>query len=106
MNPEIEPILEEAFASIGVQLEGVGHVSLEPDYETKPSSADVQQIRNELLDLLRKTHVESHSLSMHDGQSLDFQAYPALRRFVRSIALHGGPKQDPWLDVVPPGNWI
>lgn len=106
MNPEIEPMLEEAFESIQPVSTAVGRVAVEPDYESGLSADDVPQIKAELEKLLQCVQLSAGAIASHDGQDVSFTTSPTLMRFVRKISLHGGEADKPWVEVVPPGNWI
>lgn len=106
MNPEIEPLLEEKLASLAPTSNLVGRVSVEPDYESGLTATDIQQLRTELEEVLSTVPVSADAINGHDGQTVDFKAFPTLTRFIRKISLHGGDAVEPWVDVVPPGNWI
>lgn len=106
MNPEIETLLEDGLCSLQPTSDAVGRVSIEPDYESEFGAADLPQLRAELEEVLNTAPVSAKAVKEHDGQELDFAAFPTLTRFVRKIALHGGATATPWIEVIPPGNWI
>lgn len=106
MNPEIEPMLEEAFESIEPVSTSVGRVAVEPDYDSGLSAGDVPQIKQELEKLLSSVQLSPDAIASHEGQTVNFSGSLTLSRFVRKISLHGGEADKPWVEVVPPGNWI
>ena len=106
MNPEIESMLDDALASIQSEIDGVSRVEVEPDYESELSAADVPMIKTELEQLIGSAQIVPQAIASHDGQEVSSQNYPALSRFIRKISLHGGAPEKPWVQVIPPGNWI
>ena len=99
-------MLEEALESIQPVSTAVGRVAVEPDYESGLTAADVPQIKAELEKLLNSLQLAPEDIASHDGQDVKFSESPMLSRFVRKISLHGGEADKPWVEVVPPGNWI
>ena len=70
MNPEIEPMLEEALESIQPVSTAVGRVAVEPDYESGLTAADVPQIKAELEKLLNSLQLAPEDIASHDGQDV------------------------------------
>ena len=99
-------MLEDAFESIQPFTTSVGRVAVEPDYESGMTAADVPNIKSELEKLLGGLQYSAQAIASHDGQDVDFRGSSTLARFVRKISLHGGEADKPWVEVVPPGNWI
>lgn len=106
MNPEIETMLEDAFEPIQPVSTTVGRVAVEPDYESGLTPAETPQIRAELEKLLQGVKLSATDIASHDGQNIDFSGSSLLSRYLRKISLHGGEADTPWVEVVPPGNWI
>ena len=106
MNPEIEPLLDDALTSIQPVMPEVARVEVEPEYESEMSASDVPRIKAELEKLIAATRMSPEAIASHAGQEVGFENYPTLSRFVRKISLHGGEPEKPWVQVIPPGNWI
>ena len=107
MNPSLEDFLEAAFTSIEPITSMIGRVVVEPDYESKESAGDSQQIRNELVELLKGQRLDSNALQSQDGLEISIPSrYQLLSKYVRRISLHADSVQGDWIEVAPPGYWI
>lgn len=107
MNPDLEVFLQDTFANLQRGNSPVPRVAVEPDYESGSSDADPAQLRAELSQLLAGQQVDTKTLSSHQGIELTIPSrYAELARTVRRIFLHGDKEDGPWIEVIPPGNWI
>jgi hypothetical protein len=98
MHPDLEIFLEEAFQEVQPAVPGVGRVVVEPDYDVTPAPADKALLGHELLEL-----VKSHS---GPGEVKVPANLKTLARYIRCVSLLRDPLEGPWVEVVPPGNWI
>jgi hypothetical protein len=107
MNPDLEVFLQDTFANMQRGTSPVPRVAVEPDYESGSTDADPAKLRTELSELLARQHVDTQSLSSHEGIEVSIpKQYAELGRAVRKIFLHGDKEDGPWIEVIPPGNWI
>ena len=107
MNPEIEDFLEEAFAAIKPTSDAIGRVVVEPDYESGVAAGDSQQIRGELVELLKEQSVDDNALKSQDGFEVKIQSrQQLLSKYIRRITLHADSVEGDWIEVAPPGYWI
>jgi hypothetical protein len=107
MNPDLEVFLQDAFGNIGRGDSPVPRVAVEPDYESGTTEADPAKLRAELSALLAEQRVEAKALSAHEGIEVAIPSkFTELAKTVRRIFLHGDREDGPWIEVIPPGNWI
>ena len=107
MNPDLEVFLQDTFANVPRGDSPVPRVAVEPDYESGTSDADPAKLRAELSQLLARQQVDTKTLSSHEGIAVTIpNQYTELAKTVRKIFLHGDKEDGPWIEVIPPGNWI
>lgn len=107
MNPDLEPFLQNAFGQIERGSSTIARVAVEPDYESGSADGDPDELRNELSRLLQEQNADSSGLARHEGIEIPVpNGYPELAKCVRKIILHGDQEEGPWVEVMPPGNWI
>ncbi len=107
MNPDLEVFLQEAFGNLERGESPVPRVAVEPDYESGTTNADPARLRAELSELLKDQRVDAKDLSAHEGIEVAIPSkYAELGKAVRRIFLHGDKEDGPWIEVIPPGNWI
>jgi hypothetical protein len=108
MNPDLEDFLQDTFANLQRGDSPVPRVAVEPDYESGSSDADPAKLRDELSQLLARQHpADTQMLSSHEGIEVPVPGhYSELAKVVRKIFLHGDKEDGPWIEVIPPGNWI
>lgn len=107
MNPDLEVFLQDAFADMQRGDSPVPRVAIEPDYESGTSDADPAILRAELSQLIARQQVDTKALSSHEGIEVTIPTqYTELAKTVRKIFLHGDKEDGPWIEVIPPGNWI
>jgi hypothetical protein len=107
MNPDLEVFLQDTFAKVQRGDSPVPRVAVEPDYEWGSSDADPAKLRAELSELLARQQVDTKTLSSHEGIEVAVPSeYTELAKAVRRVFLHGDREDGPWIEVVPPGNWI
>ncbi|MFL6417267.1 MAG: hypothetical protein ACJ74Y_16540 [Bryobacteraceae bacterium] len=107
MNPDLEVFLQEVFGNVERGDSPVARVAVEPDYESGSTDVDAGQLRSELYELISQQRVDRGKLSFHEGIEVAIPShYPTLSKSVRRIFLHGDKEDGPWIEVIPPGNWI
>ena len=107
MNPDIEDFLAAAFASIEPTSSAIGRVVVEPDYDAQSAADHSQQLRGELIDLLKGQSVDDNALKSQDGLEIKIPSrYQTLCKYVRRITLHADGVEGDWIEVAPPGYWI
>jgi hypothetical protein len=107
MNPDLELFLQDVFGNIERGDSTVPRVAVEPDYESGTTDVDPSRLQSDLLRLLGAQQIDSKTLSSHEGIEVDVtNDYPQLAKAVRRIFLHGDKEDGPWIEVIPPGNWI
>jgi hypothetical protein len=107
MNPDLEVFLQDTFANVPRGDSPVPRVAVEPDYESGTSDADPVKLRAELSQLVTRQQVDKKTLSSHQGIEVTIpNQYTELAKTVRKIFLHGDKEDGPWVEVIPPGNWI
>ncbi len=107
MNPDLEAFLQEAFGGVQRGDSPIPRVAVEPDYESGTTDADPGKLRTELTQLLAEQHMEMKDLSSHEGVEVAIPSkYAELAKTVRRLFLHGDKEDGPWIEVIPPGNWI
>ena len=106
MHPDLEPFLENAFQSVEPTSTDIGRVVLEPDYDVEPSPDDAAGLPRELIQCLRDQPPDA-ALASHDGYVLEIPPHCALlKKYLRTITLHGNKLDGSWVEIAPPGNWI
>lgn len=107
MNPDLEAFLQEAFGSVQRGNSLIPRIAVEPDYESGTTDADPEKLRAQLMQLLAEQHVETKQLPSHEGVEVNIPSkYTELAKAVRRLFLHGDKEDGPWIEVIPPGNWI
>lgn len=107
MHPDLDDFLETAFGAIQPTAGAIGRVVVEPDYDVAPDPSEAQPLAEELLATLRSQQPAADKLSSPVGVAVPIEsACPLLRKYLRSITLHGDSVEGPWVEVAPPGNWI
>ncbi len=107
MNPDIEDFLQDAFKDLKPNVQGVGRVLVEPDYESTAALENADQLTAEMRKLLSAQRVDLVDLKSHTGFEVDdLSKYPNLQKLVLRISLHEDAAEGPWIEVAPPGNWI
>jgi len=107
MNPDLELFLQDLFGNVERGESPVPRVAVEPDYESGTTDVDPAKLRSELSQLLAEQRVDTKILSSHEGIEVDIPSkYAELSKAVRRVFLHGDKEDGPWIEVIPPGNWI
>ncbi len=107
MNPDLEVFLQDVFGNLERGNSPVPRVAVEPDYESGSTDVDPAKLRSELSQLLVEQRVDTKTLSSHEGIEIGIPTeYAQLSKCIRRIFLHGDKEDGPWIEVVPPGNWI
>jgi hypothetical protein len=107
MDPQLEFFLEDALSSVRPTSPQIGRVVVEPDYDISPDQKEGDQLADELVRCIQEHCLNAIDLASPAGSKLPVpNYYPALAKYVRSITLHQSPAERPWVEVVPPGNWI
>lgn len=97
MHPDLDDYLEETFGAMP-PVAGIGHLVIEPDYETAPTEEDRGALVRELTECVRG-HQAPEEFAIE-------ARYPVLRKYVRRVSLHADVVEGSWVEIVPPGNWI
>jgi|SRR3954451_149833 len=107
MNPDLEVFLQDVFGSLERGDSPVPRVAVEPDYESGSAEVDPAKLRSELSQLLAQQRVDATKLSAHEGMEISIpKEYAELSKALRKVFLHGDKEDGPWVEVIPPGNWI
>jgi hypothetical protein len=107
MNPDLEFFLQDTFANMQRGNSPVPRVAVEPDYDSGSTDADPAKLRTELSELVARQQVDSQGLASHEGIEVTIPKQQSeLAKVVRKIFLHGDKEDGPWIEVIPPGNWI
>jgi hypothetical protein len=107
MDPQLGFFLEEAFSVVQPTSPRIGRVVVEPDYDISPDQQQQDQLTEELVHCIQEQAPNATDLASPQGWELKIPAkYPLLTKYLRSITLHQAPTERPWVEVVPPGNWI
>jgi hypothetical protein len=107
MNPDLEVFLQDVFGNLERGNIPVPRVAVEPDYESGSTDVDPAKLRSELSQFLAEQQVDKKTLSSHEGIEIGVpKEYLQLSRAVRRVFLHADKEDGPWIEVIPPGNWI
>lgn len=107
MNPDLETFLQNALGSLQRDSSPIARVAVEPDYESGSADCDPAKLRYELSHLLSSQKADPQVLASHEGLEISIpREYVELAKSVRRIFLHGDKEEGPWIEVIPPGNWI
>ena len=107
MNPDLETYLDEVFESVQPTSPDIGRVVLQPNYEDGPLSGDAEQLRVELVQLLKAQKPGLVGLESHQGVEVSVPGqYQTLGKFVRTVTLHANHLEGPWVEIAPAGSWI
>jgi hypothetical protein len=107
MKPQIENFLQEALKNVSPQVQGVGRVVVEPDYDSDAPLQQPEELAAEFQRLLRSQRVDLVALMSHVGFEVeDLSSFPRVASLVRRISLHSDSAEGPWIEVAPPGSWI
>ena len=107
MHPTLELFLEEALSSVQPTSREIKRVVVEPDYDAEPEPEDAESIASQLIACIEAQPLDSAALASSDGiEVMVTDQHPTLKRYVRQISLHSDQAADPWIEIVPPGNWI
>lgn len=107
MNPDLEVFLQDAFGNLQRGTSSIPRVAIEPDYESGSTDTDPAKLRSELSQLLNEQQVDTKALRSHEGIEVMIPTkYTELAKVTRRLFLHGDKEDGPWIEVVPPGNWI
>jgi hypothetical protein len=107
MNPDLEIFLQDVFGNIERGDSPVPRVAVEPNYESGSTEVDRTRLRSELSQLLAEQRVDTKNLSSHEGIEVNIpKEYAELSKAVLKVFLHGDKEDGPWIEVIPPGNWI
>jgi hypothetical protein len=107
MNPDLEVFLQDILGSLERGSSPVPRVAVEPDYESGSTNVNAEKLCFELLGLIAAQVVDPRELASHEGIEVPIpNQCVELSKGVRRIFLHGDREEGPWIEVIPPGNWI
>jgi len=107
VDPQLEFFLEDAFQSVTPTSPQIGRVVVEPDYDVSPDSEEREGLVRQLVECVQEHTANETALASPQGDEIQVpDRFPVLAKYIRSITLHREPAERPWVEVVPPGNWI
>jgi len=107
MDPQLEFFLQDAFKGVQPTSPKIGRVVVEPDYDVNPVAQEGEPLAGELVQCLREYSTDAAQLGARAGSEIRIpDRFRLLAKYVRRITLHETPKEEPWVEVAPPGNWI
>jgi hypothetical protein len=107
MDPQLEFFLEDAFNSLSATSPQIGRVVAEPDYDVTPDEKERDQVAAQLIQCVQEQSPDAAKLASPQGYEIKVPGtYPVLAKYIRKLILYRNPKEEPWVEVAPPGNWI